>query len=88
VREYSLLQNYPNPFNPSTRIGFGIPEPSAVRLEIFSMDGRRMATIIEENLPAGSHEIDFSASGWSSGIYMYRLTAGGVVLTRKMMLLK
>lgn len=59
-----------------------------MRLEIFSMDGRRMATIIEENLPGGSHEIDFSANGWSSGIYMYRLTAGGVVLTRKMMLVK
>ena len=88
VSEYSLLQNYPNPFNPSTRIRFDIPEASAVRLEIFSMDGRRMATIIQENLPAGSHEFDFSATGWSSGIYMYQLTAGDVMLTRKMMLLK
>jgi surface protein len=88
VTEYSLLQNYPNPFNPSTYIRFGIPDASAVSLDIFSMDGRRMATIIEDNLPAGSHEIGINANGWASGIYMYRLRAGEVVLTRKMMLVK
>lgn len=83
-----LLQNYPNPFNPSTTIAYELPEPGEVQLEVFNLLGARVATLQTGRQPAGEHRISFDASGLSSGVYVYRLTAGQMQLTRRMTLLK
>lgn len=86
--EYSLNQNYPNPFNPSTKIGFNIPVNSFVTIEVFDMLGRKISDLVNNDLNAGSYNISFNASGLSSGIYFYRLTAvsGGTNFTKTMKL--
>jgi hypothetical protein len=87
-RRLSLEQNYPNPFNPSTTIAFVLPEAARVRLEVYDLLGRRVARLIDGTLPAGAHQRVFDASSLSSGIYLYRLSAGARLLTRRMMVLK
>lgn len=87
-QEFELMQNYPNPFNPSTTIRFRLPEDSFVRLEIFDILGRRVEVLVNGEMATGSHEIFWNASRLSSGVYIYRLTAGQTVLTRKMTLVK
>jgi PKD repeat protein len=84
----ALLQNFPNPFNPATRISFELSDPTYVRLEVFNVAGQRVATLVDEHCEAGLHSVEFNASGLSSGIYFYRLTAGDVTQHRKMILLK
>ncbi|MDP4114760.1 MAG: T9SS type A sorting domain-containing protein [Bacteroidota bacterium] len=85
---YSLEQNYPNPFNPSTNINFSLPEKSNVQLKVFNIVGMEIATIYSGQLEAGNHTFKFDASKLSSGMYLYKLTAGNFVQTRKMLLLK
>ena len=85
---YSLEQNYPNPFNPSTTIRYGLPRKSVVQLTVFNTLGQRVATLVQEEQEAGYHEVKFEASGLSSGVYFYRLTAGNFVQTRKLLLLR
>src|SRR5690554_103258 len=84
----SLNQNYPNPFNPSTNIRFELPARSEVRLEVFDMLGRKVETIFSGPKAAGAHLISFDASGLASGVYIYRLTTGNHVLSKKMLLMK
>ncbi|MFH0989674.1 MAG: T9SS type A sorting domain-containing protein [bacterium] len=72
---FSLSQNYPNPFNPSTTIQYGIPERSTVALKVHDVIGREIATLVNEELPAGTHRITFNASTLASGFYFYRLVA-------------
>jgi hypothetical protein len=84
---------WPNPFNPMTRLSFDLPEPSQVRLDIFDVNGRRVASIINEVLNAGRHEIDWRARDdsnreLSSGLYLARLRSEGVVLTTRLILLR
>jgi hypothetical protein len=86
--ELSLSQNYPNPFNPSTAIDYSLAKESFVQLRVFDVLGREIATIIHENEPVGKHTVYFDASDLSSGIYFYRITAGGVVGSKKMMVIK
>jgi hypothetical protein len=88
VNDYSLSQNYPNPFNPSTTISFSLPSKSFVSLKVFDMIGREVATIISEEMSAGSYSRKWNASALSSGVYFYRLTAGTFVQTRKLCLLR
>ncbi|MCK5573026.1 MAG: PQQ-dependent sugar dehydrogenase [Bacteroidetes bacterium] len=83
-----LLQNYPNPFNPSTMIEFFVPVDGPVRLEVYDMSGERVATLADEELPAGRHSRRFLGSGLATGIYVYRLTAGAQISARKMILTK
>jgi ligand-binding sensor domain-containing protein len=83
-----LSQNYPNPFNPSTTIKFELPKPSNVRLSVFDMLGREVSVLVNEKKEAGVHEVKFDASGLSSGVYFYRLTAGSFVQTLKLLLLR
>ena len=83
-----LLPNYPNPFNPVTTIPFTLSEAGAAQIEVFDAIGRKVASVAYDNRPAGSYTFRFDASALSSGMYMYRLRANGVVQTRKMMLLK
>jgi M6 family metalloprotease-like protein len=85
---FALEQNYPNPFNPTTTFAFALPESAPVRLTIFDLNGRQVAELINEELPAGRYEIPFDASGLASGVYLYRLSAGSFTQTRKMMLMK
>jgi hypothetical protein len=83
-----LHQNYPNPFNPVTVIGFTLPADAEVRLEVFNILGERVAVLADERRTAGTHQVSFNASRLSSGVYLYRLTTGDRVQTRKMMLIK
>jgi len=93
--QYSLSQNYPNPFNPSTKIKYTIPsitlsgvEESFVTLKIFDVLGNEIATLVNEEQPAGSYEVNFSATDLTSGIYFYKLQAGSFVETKKMILIR
>ncbi|HOC88362.1 MAG TPA: DUF4623 domain-containing protein [bacterium] len=86
--QFSLAQNYPNPFNAATTIAFVLPRKSHVRLEVFDLTGRQVATLIEGMREAGQHRIAFEGSRLSSGLYYCRLTAAGTTLVRKMALLK
>ncbi len=76
--EYSLAQNFPNPFNPSTKINFGLPEKSDVSLRIFNLLGQSVLTILNEEYSAGNHTVNFDASNFTSGVYIYTITAKGV----------
>ncbi len=88
LNSYSLLQNYPNPFNPSTKIEFSLPAKQAVSLKIFNLLGQEIATLVNREMNEGNYNINFDASGLSSGIYLYQLKAGNYVQTKKMTLLK
>lgn len=85
---FVLEPNYPNPFNPSTEIRFGLPEATTVRLVIYNMVGQEVARLVDQPLPAGTHAVQWDASGLPSGAYLYRLTAGSFTDVRQMVLLK
>jgi hypothetical protein len=85
---FSLEQNYPNPANPSTNIPFSLPQQSRVRLAIFDLLGREVATLVNEERNAGSYSVTWNASSFASGVYFYRLQAGEFVQTTKLVLLK
>jgi hypothetical protein len=86
--KYSLEQNYPNPFNPTTKIKFQIPSEGVVKLKIFNILGQEVATLVNEQMKAGSYSVDFNASKISSGVYIYRIETGTFTSVKKMMLLK
>jgi len=85
---FRLEQNYPNPFNPSTEIRFNLAESGPVSLVVYDILGRRVATLVNEQLPAGEYRRSFSGAGLSSGLYVYRLTSGEHSASRKMLLTK
>lgn len=85
---YELSQNYPNPFNPVTQINFSIPKQSVVTLRIYDVLGKEVATLVNENKPAGFYTVDFNASNLSSGAYFYRIEAGNFTDIKRMMLIK
>ncbi|MBI4427934.1 MAG: T9SS type A sorting domain-containing protein [Ignavibacteriales bacterium] len=87
-RSYELGQNYPNPFNPSTEIQFSLPQKSHVTLTIFDLLGREVATLVSEQLSAGSYSTRWDAAGMPSGVYFYRLTTDGFVETKKLILMR
>jgi subtilisin family serine protease len=86
--DYYLLQNYPNPFNPSTKIRFAIPEKSQVKLVLYDILGRELATILNEELNPGVKEVELNGSDLSSGIYMVRMITNNYQKTIKITLLK
>jgi photosystem II stability/assembly factor-like uncharacterized protein len=86
--QFSLEQNYPNPFNPSTTIKFSIPTSEFVTLKVYDVLGNEVATLVNEEKPAGSYEINFDASNLSSGIYLYTVQAGSYTQTKKLILLR
>jgi len=85
---FQLSQNYPNPFNPSTTIKYEIPEMSFVTLKIYDILGNQIATLVNEEKPAGSYEVNFDASGISSGIYFYKINSGNYSEVKKMVFIK
>jgi hypothetical protein len=87
-QSFELSQNYPNPFNPSTKIDFSIMKSSQVELKVYNMLGQEVASIVNAMLTAGSYTATFDASRLASGVYLYKLTAGTNVSTKKMVLLK
>ncbi len=92
-QEFALEQNFPNPFNPSTAINFALPSPARIKLEIFNILGRSVRTLLDNEYPAGYHDIiwdgnDSQGNPVASGIYLYRLSSGETNLVRKMVLLK
>jgi hypothetical protein len=86
--KYSLEQNYPNPFNPVTNIKFSVPKSTMVNLKVFDVTGREIWTLVDERLEMGSYEYSFNASGLSSGVYFYKLTAGDFSSVKRMVLVK
>ena len=85
---FALNANYPNPFNPTTTISFSLPSQLETKLHIFDVIGREVATLVDGLQEAGEHQISFDASQLSSGVYYYRLQAGGNVEIHKMVLMK
>ncbi|HEY6435387.1 MAG TPA: alpha-amylase family glycosyl hydrolase, partial [Ignavibacteriaceae bacterium] len=87
-KDFNLFQNYPNPFNPSTTIRYSIINPDLVKIKVYDILGREVISLVNEFKQAGTYEIQFNASGFASGIYLYRIKSGSFVQTRKMILLK
>jgi hypothetical protein len=90
---FALHQNYPNPFNPETRIEFDLPEGTGVRLAVYDALGREVARLVDEQRPAGHHSVvwrgrDGKGERVSSGLYFYRIQAGGFVAVKKMILVQ
>jgi len=85
---FVLNQNYPNPFNPSTTINFSIQSSDFVSLKIYDVLGNEVASLVNEEKPAGTYEVNFNASLLSSGIYFYKLQAGSFISTKKLTLIK
>ena len=87
-RKFTLEQNYPNPFNPRTTIRFQVPDAGFVSLKVYNLLGHEVGTLVNGNVQAGSFTVTWDASSFPSGIYFYRLQAGGDIRTRSMMLVK
>jgi hypothetical protein len=90
---FDLQQNFPNPFNPSTQIHYSIPSKGHVSLKVFDLLGKEVATIIDGDENAGSHQVlwkgtNSAGRAVSSGVYFYRLQSGGLIKTQKMILMK
>jgi photosystem II stability/assembly factor-like uncharacterized protein len=88
LKGYNLTQNFPNPFNPETVINFTLPARANVTLKVYDMLGKEAAVLLNGQTEAGSHSIKFRPAGLASGIYLYRLSAEGVNITRKMLYLR
>jgi hypothetical protein len=87
-KEFSLDQNYPNPFNPSTFINFSLPENGLVILKVYDVLGREVATLINQEMVADYHTVEFDASQLTSGIYFYRIQVNNFTSVKKMILMK
>ena len=85
---FMLSQNYPNPFNPTTTISFSIPSSAFTSLKVYDVLGNEVETLVNEEKPAGTYEVQFDASNLSSGVYFYTLKTGNFTSSRKMILTK
>jgi hypothetical protein len=85
---YSLHQNYPNPFNPTTNITFDLPVESYVTIELYSVIGEKISTLVDETLGAGVHRVFVNSRNLPSGVYMYRMSAGSFSAARKLTIIK
>lgn len=85
---FELAQNYPNPFNPTTTINYSIPTNGLVTLKVFNILGQEVKTLVNKEQIAGIHKVSFDASQLASGVYIYRLSSGNFVNSKKMLLIK
>jgi hypothetical protein len=87
---YSLYQNYPNPFNPTTIIKYSIPKQNRVELKVFDLLGKEVATLVNEEKPAGTYNYQLSIDNYklSSGVYFYRMRAGNFIASKKLILIR
>jgi len=85
---FKLYDNYPNPFNPSTTIRFSLPQRSDIELVIYDELGNEIRTLVSGDHEAGTYEVDFDATGLSSGIYFYQIKSASFTETRKLVLMK
>ncbi len=88
IKNYSLMQNYPNPFNPTTTINFAIPKQAKVQLAVYNVIGEKVTELVNQEMSAGIHSVNFNATSLGSGVYFYRLTSGSFAETKKLLLLK
>jgi hypothetical protein len=88
VYEYALEQNYPNPFNPTTTIRYSLKETGKVSVRVYDVMGREVKVLVDGVQGAGEYSVVMDATGLSSGVYVYQLRVGGLLLTRKMVLVK
>lgn len=91
--QFALHQNYPNPFNPVTTIAFDVPEQSDVLVEIYSVTGQRVKTLVNQNVDAGFHKIMWNGTndagvGLASGMYIYRISANNFTNVKKLIFMK
>jgi len=86
--QFALSQNYPNPFNPSTTIGYSLPKAARVSLRVFNTLGQEVASLMNGEKEAGTYQVTWNAAGMPSGVYIYRLQAGGFVESKKLTLLR
>ena len=87
-KSFDLKQNYPNPFNPVTKIQYEVPKASYVSIKIYDILGREVASLVNGDIEAGYYVYDFDASALSSGVYIYKMTAGSFEKTLRMMVIK
>jgi hypothetical protein len=87
-RTYALEQNFPNPFNPSSTIQYDLPGRTHVKLEVFNLLGERVLILVDQLRESGRHAVVFDAGDLASGVYVYRLSAGGSNVARKLVLLR
>ncbi len=87
-KKFVLEQNYPNPFNPNTNISFDMPKESHVSLNVYNLLGQKVATVVDQVMGAGSHNVNFNAANLTSGIYFYQLKTDNFTSIKKMTLLK
>lgn len=87
-KEIELQQNYPNPFNPSTTISYSIPKAAHTKLQIYTVTGQQVATLVDEMTPAGRYSVKWNATGQASGVYFYTLSTGTRIYSKKMVLIK
>jgi len=85
---FNLTQNYPNPFNPTTTIEFLIPKTGYINLKIYNVLGQEISTLVSEKLTTGSYKYNWNAGHLASGVYYYKLEAGGFIKTKKLILMK
>ncbi len=85
---FKVYQNYPNPFNPSTVISYSLSSPAKVSIKVYDIMGTQVSTLVNQEKPSGTHQVEFDGSKLPSGIYYYRLAAGSFMQTKKMMMLK
>lgn len=88
IEHFDLKQNYPNPFNPSTTIEYFLPKAEYVQLKVYDVLGREVATLVNERQIAGSYQVQFNASNLSSGMYIYKISAGSFSSARKMVVIR
>ncbi len=89
MRPPGLLQAIPHPVRSGARLRFTLPSEAVVTLAVYDLQGRRVASLLDRApRPSGTHEVEVRTEGWRAGCYLYRLEAGGVRLTRKMVVLE
>ena len=85
---FELFQNFPNPFNPQTTIEFLVPNKAMVIIDVFNVSGQKVTTLHKGIVAAGRHRIEFDASEFPSGVYLYSLTSKDISITKKMVVIE